>query len=355
MQKMLLVGVWSFYSELSKNDYMLKNHGSGLGDDAFWGVNELYRKGNSNYIDFKTLDTVDDWSDLDAILVFDYPKPVNRKCSKSKIITEKILLHEIPSFLILHECEVIKKNNWDLVNHKNWKKIFTWNDDFIVDTSYIKLNMPPRKIPQNWGTTVIPSKFSTIIASNKKSNHPKEAYSDRLTCIEWFNDNHPQMLDLYGYGWDQYRLPDSNRLFEKLNRNSQLMKLFGTKYNVWKGELHCKQDIAGKYKFQFSYENAKNISGYILEKIFDTFLMGSVPIYLGANNIATHIPSDCFIDIRNYKNYDELYNSLSKMEDDEYLGYLSRIRKFIEGPDFYPFSSACYTETILDILTKELT
>ena len=67
MQKMLLVGVWSFYSELSKNDYMLKNHGSGLGDDAFWGVNELYRKGNSNYIDFKTLDTVDDWSDLDAI------------------------------------------------------------------------------------------------------------------------------------------------------------------------------------------------------------------------------------------------------------------------------------------------
>lgn len=350
----IIVGVWSFYSEFSMNNFMLNNKGSGLGDDAFWGQNELKRKGEKKSIIFKTLDLVENWNDLDAILVFDYPKPVNQKCKISNRIVKKILNFEVPSFLVLHECSVIKPNNWILSNHTNWKKIFTWNDDYIKNKKYIKLNMPPRIVPKNWYSNKIPNKFATLIASNKKSKVKNEAYSDRLKCIEWFEKNHPDDLDLFGYGWDQYRLNGENYFFDKINKISPLMKVFGTNYKVWKGLLKSKQGIAHCYKFNFAYENAKNIPGYILEKIIDSFLLCSVPIYLGASNIEKHINDDCFIDLRNFKDYSELYKFLISVGDNEYLDYIEKIKGFIESPRFYPFSADCYTDTIITTISTEL-
>lgn len=348
------VGVWSFYTDLAKNNFMLTNSGSGLGDDAFWGQNELCRQGKLKSIIFTTLDLVEDWSTLDAVLVFDYPKPVSRRCAISSSLVDKILRFQIPSFLILHECSVVKPNNWITSSHLHWTKIFTWNDDYAYRDPYVKLNMPARKIPENWFKYEIPHGFSTLVASNKKSFRSKEAYSDRLECINWFEKHQPEDLDLYGYGWDQYRLPDANRIFEKINKFSPLMRAIGPRYNVWKGELKSKRDIAGRYKFQFAYENAKDIPGYILEKIIDTFLLGSVPIYLGASNTSNYIPSDCFIDLNEFSNYKDLHIYLSSMSDQEYLGYLERIKKFIDGPDFHPFSVDCYVDTIISTITNEL-
>ena len=43
------------------------------------------------------------------------------------------------SFLLLHECEVIKPENFDLENHKFFKKIFTWNDSLIDNKNISRL------------------------------------------------------------------------------------------------------------------------------------------------------------------------------------------------------------------------
>ena len=132
------------------------------------------------------------------------------------------------------------------------------------------------------------------------------------------------------------------------------MRIFGPRYRVWQGELSSKQDIAWNYRFQFAFENAKNIPGYILEKIIDSFLLGSVPIYLGANNISSHIPADCYIDFRDFTDYSDLYTFLLSIKDDEYCNYIDRISEFIDSPSFYPFSSECYVETILQTIKKEI-
>ena len=113
-------------------------------------------------------------------------------------------------------------------------------------------------------------------------------------------------------------------------------------------------EIAFNYKFHFTYENAIGVNGYITEKIIETFLLCSVPIYYGAFNISSHINSDCFIDFRNFDNYDDLYKFLSSMSNNEYLTYLDNIKAFLDGPEYYPFTTECYTKTIISNIKSEI-
>ena len=63
-----------------------------------------------------------------------------------------------------------------------------------------------------------------------------------------------------------------------------------------------KLDIISGYKFTIAFENAI-APDYVTEKFFDPLLKGSVPVYLGAPNIADFAPGEgCFIDVRQFKN-----------------------------------------------------
>jgi len=345
------VGIWSFYAELAINDNMRTAASGGLGDDAFYGQNQLYFIGSKRNINFISLDQVEDLNILDAILVFDYPKPVRRNCKICKQVINKLDKFSKKKYLILHECEVIKPNNWILSNHFEWHKIFTWDDSYVDGKKYIKLNAAPRKIPKNLTFNRIPNKHSVMIASNKRSFHPKELYTERRRCIEWYEKEH-EKFDLFGVGWDTYSFPTDNWFTRKLNRISSLNKSMAPNYKNWKGALDSKTNIRGQYKFHYAYENAHNISGYILEKIFDAFVAESVPIYLGASNVENHIPRDCFIDKREFLTYEELDNYLVSMSNETYLKYMSAIRDFIYSNKFDPYSVESYVHTILENLKR---
>jgi hypothetical protein len=101
-----------------------------------------------------------------------------------------------------------------------------------------------------------------------------------------------------------------------------------------------------KYKFSVCYENATGITGYITEKIFDSFFAGCVPVYLGAPNVTDYIPAETFIDKRNFKNYGELYRYMKSMTDEEYNKYLGAIKDFVHSGRIYPFSAECFAETL---------
>ena len=350
----LRIGVWSFYSQLSQNNFMLTNTNSGLGDDALLGTSTLKKVGEKEHIDFLTLDLVQDWSQLDAILVFDYPKPVGLRSWKERRIVKQIFASDTPAYLVLHECEVIKPNNWFRENHLHWKRIFTWHDDFIDNKKYIKLNMPPRKIGSEIKLPSIPPNFSCMIATKKFSGHPKEAYSERLRCIEWYEQHSPLNFDLFGLGWEKFQFKSQNRFSAKLNKLNFPLNVIGKRYKVYKGSLETKQQIFGKYKFHFAFENAAGINGYILEKIFDAFLLGSVPIYYGAGNIEKHVPKDTFIDFREFDGYDELHKYLNSISSDEFFNYIQSINYFLGSNQFLPFSIESYVQTFLRIFKRDL-
>lgn len=343
------IGVWSFYSDLFTENKVFKNLSSGLGDDDLYGLNELNKFCNLNSIQLITLDLVEDFNNLEKILVFDFPLPT--KNFQYKKIYEKIKKFNKRKILILHECEVIKRNNWEIENHKDWEIILTWNDDYVDNKKYFKLNMPPRNLNVQFDKiNYISKKFSTMIASNKKAIHKNELYTERLKCINFFKNNYHKDFDLYGYGWDQFVFPSNHYFLSKLNKLSKYSKFLNLYRKSWKGTISSKKNVLPYYKFNFAYENAYNISGYILEKIFDSFIYECVPIYLGAKNISEHIPENTFIDKRNFKDYEKLYLYLKNIKENEYKEYIFNIKNFMSSDKFYPFSVENYVKTVFSFL-----
>jgi len=173
-----------------------------------------------------------------------------------------------------------------------------------------------------------------------------ELYSERVRAIEWFERNHPEDFDLYGFGWNEDRfslvLPPIALKYVK-----PLAKVLFPYYDSYRGKTVDKRETLLQYRFAISYENSRDAEGYITEKIFDCFLSGCVPVYWGAGNVETHIPGECFIDRRKFRNYEELYSLLKSMDDESYGRYQENIRAFLCGPKARPFSWNCFVDTLV--------
>ncbi|MRN51404.1 hypothetical protein GJU94_16550, partial [Brucella sp. 10RB9214] len=78
----------------------------------------------------------------------------------------------------------------------------------------------------------------------------------------------------------------------------------------------------------------------------DCFFAGCVPIYWGANNVTDYIAENCFIDKRKFKTYDELYNYMTSMSDQQYLEYLDNIEKYLNSDKIKPFTVEYFAEII---------
>ncbi|MGI6723478.1 MAG: glycosyltransferase family 10 domain-containing protein [Arcobacteraceae bacterium] len=249
------------------------------------------------------------------------------------------------SYLLIFESELIRPDNWNLKNHKYFNKIFTWKDDIIDNKKYFKFNFA-QEIPKTINKEVSKKeKLCTLIAGNKKVNHPFELYSKRIEAIRWFEKNHPNDFDFYGIGWDEFR--SENKYVNILLRKSKLSKMFKPSFSSYKGKVDSKKEVLEKYKFAICYENARDISGYITEKIFDCFFAGCVPIYWGANNIKEHIPKDCFIDKREFESYEKLYEFITSINNEKYLQYLENIETFLKSDKAYLFSSEFFAKTLI--------
>ena len=107
-----------------------------------------------------------------------------------------------------------------------------------------------------------------------------------------------------------------------------------------------------RYWFCICYENMRDVNGCIFEKIFDSFYAGTVPVYRGASNITDHIPSDCFIDLRDFGCYSELYDYLKSMSDSRYLEYLAAIERFLVSDSAFQFSSEFFAEATIACLQE---
>lgn len=261
------------------------------------------------------------------------------------------------SYIILSESHFIRPDNYDKQKHKYFKKVFTWYDEYVDGDKYIKLNYA-HKFPKTINKDISKKrKLCTLISANKSAPHTKEndLYSKRVEAIRWFEQNHPEDFDLYGVGWDKYKFsgPIFIRAFNRVPYFPQFFaRLTGQNYPSYKGMIDNKKETMEKYKFSICYENAKDISGYITEKIFDSFFAGCVPIYWGANNILDYVPKECFIDFRDFKSYDELYQFIKNMRDDEYMKYLENIENYLNSDKSFQFKSEGFVEAMITNIIK---
>jgi len=275
--------------------------------------------------------------------------------SNPKIPIKKLLgnwFGHVTCYLMPCECEVIININWDNAAYGQFRRIFVWRDDLADNDRYIWVNYAPCLVDPPVENVWPKEKLCTLINSNRWSKHPLELYSKREEAIDWFEKYHPDEFDFYGIGWDKYQFKTIPwRMF---NRITFIGRLLAKKHKCYRGTVVRKLDVLKNYKFAICFENARDIPGYFTEKIFDCFTAGCVPIYWGASTVLDYIPEDCFIDFRNFKNYEELYNFIKNVSDDDYLKYCENITNYINSNKADCFRKEYFANKVADIIIGDM-
>lgn len=329
------IALWNNYTSFGNNQ-AFNPDAYGIGEDLGYPFILLKERIEERGFILETLD-MDDVENYEYILFIDVPNP--NTCCKD--------LNTIPKekrILILLECEMIYKSNARNDLLEEFYLVFSYNDNLVNNYGYKKIMMPNKiKYPD-----LVPfseKKFSTMIAGNKVVYEEGELYSERLKTIRYMRRKHSDNFDLYGIGWNK-KIFRGNKIIRQLNRLGFLQLLFG-KNKCYKGKIEKKISILKNYKYCFCYENSKIIPGYISEKIMDCFFSGCVPIYYGAPNINEYIPQGCYIDWRNYANYEELYDYISQITEEQYNSYIYNISKFLKSDEVTKFSAESFVDTII--------
>ena len=339
---MIKVIVHSNYDVLNKNNNIFNNVGDVSVKDFLNQMFLLGDYGRRNGVEFVSSDSID-LSDADSFLFIDMPDLDNPYYQKA-VSTGKSL------FLLVWESGIINPRNSDKRLHDDFKGVFTYDDTLIDDRKYFKVAYSfcfPEAIPKVFES----KKLCCLIAGNKSSTHPLELYSKRLDAIAWFEANQPDQFDFYGQGWTKI-IPPRNILHRAINKYPLLNKYLSVKHACYRGEIVDKLEIYRKYLFSICFENARDLSGYISEKIFDCFFAGCVPVYWGATNISDYVPPDCFIDMRRFRDVSELHNHLVSINENEYFDYLCAIEDFIKANKRGVFSVDYFSEKITGTICK---
>jgi len=265
--------------------------------------------------------------DYDYIIYFDiFPWDIENIKTHPK---EKLIA-------FLWEPPTVLPFNYGNVFQEYFSKIVTWADSLVDNRRFFKFYYP---VHVDFPRSVMPfeeRKLCVMINRNKDSKHSCSLYGERKKLIEFFENNHSEDFDLYGYGWETAGF-----------KNYRGTIGLGSSIDAWRGTKH---ECMRNYKFYFAYENMQHIDGYVTEKIFDSFKAGCVPVYWGAQNITDYVPKSCFIDRRDFANDEELYQFLKNMTEEEYGQYLNNIKYFLESSEALLFSWEYFVHVFLDII-----
>ena len=113
----------------------------------------------------------------------------------------------------------------------------------------------------------------------------------------------------------------------------------GGKYNNNVGKIKNKILFLRKYKFSIAMENTEG-DGYLSEKILDSFLSGTIPIYYGDYMLDEFINPKSYILIRGEKDTNKKIEFIKKIDNDDNL-YNQILKEKI-------FTNSNFKETILN-------
>ena len=259
--------------------------------------------------------------------------------------------------LIASESLAVLKENSNPKILSLFDHVFTYDDNLLQNepsTRRSKFNYTfdfPAEINAN---DFCSNKLLCLIQSNKRSSHRHELYSERVRIIRWFEKHHLNEFSLYGHNWDKPEKAMAPWFRRKIFHHGPWKRIFAKPFSTYKGLVKSKHEVYQKFKFTLCFENVADISGYITEKIFDSMLAGSVPIYRGADNISDYIPQDCFIDYRKFDKINDLYQFLANFTMEDYLKFIYAVNAFINSDKSSQFRHQYYVDSVSNVILNLL-
>jgi hypothetical protein len=176
-----------------------------------------------------------------------------------------------------------------------------------------------------------------INGNHKPGSFNGELYSTRIEAVVELARF--DAIDLYGRGWERWWSRAS--LWVPYWRNRM------TLMSIYKGACASKYEVMSNYTFALCFENMA-MRGYVTEKIFDCFYAGTIPLYLGAQDITDLIPQDAYIDCRRFASWSQMLDEILQITDE-------RIRSMREaGRDFIRSAQGLrYYNSLIEIFNAE--
>lgn len=233
---------------------------------------------------------------------------------------------------ILFEPPAVFATSYSPEYYDLFLKVFTFHDGLVDGKKFIKFRYYAWNPMREDLPPFHERKLCCGFFGNKRSDYRGEIYTERKRVIRFFEQFHPHEFDFYGPGWENLG------------------------YATYKGVVDDKCGLMKHYKFSIAYENTKDVPGYITEKIFDCFQAGVVPVYLGSPTVEREIPSNCFIDRRQFSSDQHLYEYLSSMTEETFNEYLDNIRQFLASDASKLFDQDHFVLSVVNgILDRDLT
>jgi hypothetical protein len=263
---------------------------------------------------------------------------------------ETSLINE-DSYLIASENPLINPLNASAEYFRKFKKVFTWNKNFFSMPNVVPIYVPNKIELQDFSSFKSRPIFVCLINANKLFKDPSavDLYRERVDVIRWYEKNHRDLFSLYGLGWSKPSpaFTPLGKIKRRIGRlGSQLLNI--KPFPSYRGEIENKADVYQFAKYAYCYENARDLPNYITEKIFDCFMSGCVPVYWGSNTINEHIPSECYIDRRNFSSTAEVHQYLESITESQYELYQKNIYEFLLSPQCSKFKTETFVSTIID-------
>lgn len=165
----------------------------------------------------------------------------------------------------------------------------------------------------------------------------KELQNKRLEVIEYFGGKNE--LKMYGRGWNN--LNEIPKHWQKRLQN--IIKKLNPK------PIENKLEAISRCKFNFAIENL-SYKGYITEKILESLVAKTIPVYLGAPDIENYIPKGCFIDMRDFKDLDDLYSYMKNMKEEEAQKYFDCAKAFLESDEAKKYTEEGFSNLLAKLV-----
>lgn len=190
----------------------------------------------------------------------------------------------------------------------------------------------------NWNKTDRLHKIVVINGNHLPRSFHNELYSKRIEAMVSLADFN--IVDLYGRGWEKW--------WSYRSMWAPYFKNYKKLMSIYRGECDSKYEILSQYKFSLCFENMV-MKGYLTEKIFDCIYAGTIPLYLGASNIESLVPSEVYIDCRQFKSWYELKMKLESMAEND----ISKMRE--AGRAFLGSAQGLkYYNSLINIFNNEI-
>ena len=264
-----------------------------------------------------------------------------------------------PAYVYTYEDPLIRPVNGKRAHLLQYRKVFTSNEDLVDGERFIKLDYPndlsqaPLPVP-GWHDRPL---HCVLMASNKALSRPspRNLHHRRVAIARAFEAHAPELFTLYGRGWGEppVRPGAWGRVLKRLREWQGRLRAQPPAFPSWRGMVHSKGEVLRRARFAIAYENVSGSPGYITEKIFDCFVHGCVPVYLGTPGAAATIPPTCYVSASDFASDLDLIDFLKAVDERRFGAYQAAIASYLLSPAAQRFSREQFTHMLVDTIAAD--